>query len=77
MKPNPYIGPLPDKVLLIKLANRGKLAAYEVEGWLTLDAACLEPLDYFVYTDAEISQYDGQWHLETGGQSCWRLLPGR
>ncbi len=79
-----YTGPPPDKIVQVNVANSGKVAAYEVTGWLTFDAAYWEPLPYFT-GDVEIDEIhfigdvsDGlaRKRVQVGGQdSILRATP--
>ena len=69
---DPYKGPLPDKVVQIELVNRGRTAAYEVTGWVLLNADYLEPLAYFLDGYADES---GFFRVEVGGGEESTVLP--
>ncbi len=71
----PYEGPLPDKVVRIKLVNQGRTAAYEVTGWIYFDHAHLEPVDEFGDGyDVEVLK-DGWCKVAVGGGTGCSLLP--
>lgn len=70
-----YDGPLPDKVVQIKLVNQGRAAAYEVTGWVVFDTKYLQPLDYFLDGDTDEGLDSGFFRVEVGGGKDSTLLP--
>ena len=74
VRPPPYKGPLPDKVVEVKLVNNGKTAAYEVTGWVSFEATYLEPLDYFLDVNAVDVATNGFVRAEVGGGERSTLL---
>ncbi len=72
---NGYGGPLPDKVVRVGLANRGKTAAFGVAGRVYFESSHLEPLGYFS-GDAKVSENrGGAYRVEVGGERDVLLFP--
>jgi hypothetical protein len=78
-RPEGYEGPIPDKVLLITVVNEGKEAAYEVAGWLRLEASYLEPAKLFSSPNTQVSfSADGEsYRVKVGGTETATLHPTR
>lgn len=70
-----YDGPLPNAVLDFQIINKGKTAAHDISGTLTLEASCFQPLDFPAMDDREISGPDGGF-FEVGLGRVTELLPG-
>ncbi len=62
-----YEGPIPNKALLITVVNDGDEAAYEVAGWLRLEAVYLEPARLFSSSNTLVSSEDGFYRVRVGG----------
>lgn len=54
-----YDGFLPHRVIRVGVGNRGRVAAYDVTGWLYFNADHLEPLGYFSDGDVAEEPEDG------------------
>lgn len=76
-KSEPYEGPLPDSFVEVGLKNEGRAAAYEVTGWLELDGADLESVDYFADRGVDLVSENGDVHKVElrAQQEGGRLLP--
>lgn len=73
-----YEGPLPDKVLLVDLANQGGSTAFEVSGGIYLESFRLEFLPYFSSggEDLGVSIQDGIYRIDVGDARRIMLTPG-
>lgn len=49
-----YEGPLPDHYIDIGIRNVGRVAAYDVIGWVQFDKEILEPIEHFAQAGVEI-----------------------
>lgn len=75
--PGGYVGPIPNKILFVTLANDGKEAAYEVAGWLRLEASRLEPARKFSSPNTTVSAGDKVHRVKVGGTEKDTLHPTR
>lgn len=78
--PNPYgrelyEGPLPEKVVVVGIGNRGRIAAYDVTGWIYLNADHLEPLPEFSEGSIIEESEDGFFKVELGFREGTKILP--
>jgi hypothetical protein len=75
--PEGYKGPIPDKLLEVTVVNEGKAAAYEVTGWLRLEASYLEPVPLFSRrANARFSPVEnGVYTVRVGGTPHSPLMP--
>lgn len=71
-----YEGPLPDKVIDLRLANRGKATAFRITGTLSFEAAHLEPLGYFNH-DADVFLQNEMFVTNVGNVGEIMLTPGK
>lgn len=71
----PYSGPLPHKVVVVRIGNRGRIAAYDVTGWLYFNADHLEPLQEFSNGDVAEKPEDGFFKVEVGFSKEATILP--